>query len=906
MPAVSAASGMPTGRVWSQPGCQPGYPPGGRMCPGTQFPWARLSIVPGIILAHIGFLDRAGERGTRSRMASRVPLSHLCAAYCSPYTPPTVPPLRRHAWILEKLSMKPRPLAASALYRACSLEALPFASTASLPDLDLPCGQERALQALEFGMAMPSDGFNLFVLGPDGADRQQWVEHFLRQRAAQEPVPDDWCYLFNFKEAYRPRALRLPAGDGRRLRKDLDALIGDLRSGIPALFDSEEYQNRLQELQEAATRQQSENLLEVQREAEQQQVALLPTSSGFTFAPMRDGEVVEPEQYKEWSPTERERFEAAVDHLRRKLQQALQQGHRLRHELQQAIEHLNEEMVLIALTAPIRDLQEQWQSQPRIVQQLAEIRADIVEHAQTLRGRRPGNALDTVLERYRVNVLVDHSETRGAPVVYEDLPNHQHLVGLTEHHVQQGVLYTDFSLIRQGSLHRANGGYLLIDARRLLIHPMAWESLKRALFSFEIQIESLERLYGLVTTVSLQPEPIPTRLKVVLFGEEHLYHLLSHYDPDFPILFKVAVDFEDRFARSETQQFQYARRLATMARGADLRPLDPSGVARMIEQSSRMANDQTKLSAQDRQIRDLLMQANHWAERQGATLIDASHVDRAVQEAVRRADRLYRQTMEMIERGTLLISIQGRRIAQVNGLSVMQRGGHWFGRPVRITATAVPGREQMVDIEREAELGGPIYRKAVMILSRFIAGRYAADTNLSLSASLAFEQSYAGIEGDSASVAETCALLSALSELPLQQALAVTGSLNQYGEVQAVGGVNEKIEAFFDTCRILLPAVDSETLSAVDKGTFPGVLVPASNVEHLMLRADVRAAVAAGTFHIYPIQHIDEALHLLTEVPAGTLDGAGKFPPATVNRRVCDRLARFAEIARRSGAADPD
>ncbi|MFW5927003.1 MAG: Lon protease family protein, partial [Wenzhouxiangella sp.] len=522
------------------------------------------------------------------------------------------------------------------------------------------------------------------------------------------------------------------------------------------------------------------------------------------------------------------------------------------------------------------------------------VRQDVVENATAFRDEDGEGVPDGLVDRYRVNLLVDNSETSGAPVIYEDLPSHQHLVGLIEHHVSQGALYTDFSLIRAGALHRANGGYLLIDVRRVLTQPLAWESLKRVLFSGRIRIESLERLYGLVSTVSLQPEPIPVDVKVVLLGDRLLYYLLSRFDPDFLELFKVEADFEDDVDRTRDGHEIYARMIATMARRAELRPLDRGGVARVIEHASRLADDQQKLTAHDRDLRDLLMEADHWAGQAGADHVSAEHVEQAVSERIQRANRIHQRSLEAIRRGTVLIATEGERVAQVNGLSVFKLGAFAFGQPSRITATARPGKGQVVDIEREAKLGGPIHSKGVMILSRFLAHRYAAESELSLSASLAFEQSYGGVEGDSASVAELCALLSAIARVPLRQSLAVTGSVNQHGEVQAVGGVNQKIEGFFDVCR---------EAGGLDGH---GVLLPASNVEHLMLRHDVREAVEKGDFRIYPITTIDDALALLTGREPGPSDAEGRFPEDSLNRLVADRLDRFAEIGRKRHTGGDD
>jgi lon-related putative ATP-dependent protease len=775
----------------------------------------------------------------------------------------------------------PAALTEDQIYHRCPLDKLNFETTATLEELELPFGQERLLRAMEFGASMEANGFNLFVLGPSGAGKHELVRQFLDKHASGQPVPSDWCHVFNFQQSDKPNAIELPPGEGRMFKRDMSDLAAELKTAIPATFESEEYQARIQELQEEVTRRQQKGLFAIQEEANANNIAMITTPAGFTFAPMRNGEVIEPEEYKTFSDDEKALVEAKVEDLQKKLQQAIQQVPRLRKEVRERIHALNEEMVQLTLGGPIGELREKWSHLPEVVAYLDAVREDVVEHAEAFQDSENG-APAGLLNRYRVNLLVDNSETQGAPVVYEDLPNHQHLTGQIEHRAHQGNLYTDFTLIRAGSLHRANGGFLILDARRILTQPMAWESLKRILFSNEIRIESLERLYGLATTVSQQPEPI-------------LYYLLAHYDPDFLDLFKVEADFEDDLDRDGESYQLYARMLATMAKSVKARPMDKPAVGRLIEHASRLAGDQKKLTAHDRVLKDLLSEANHWAARADSKHIGIGHIQQAIDEREFRASRIRERSLEQIYRGVVMIATDGEQAGQVNGLSVLQIGATRFGQPTRITATARPGKGQVVDIEREAKLGGPIHSKAVMILSRFLAGRYAPMGDLSLSASLAFEQSYGGVEGDSASVAETCVLLSAITGVPLKQSLAVTGSMNQHGEVQAVGGVNEKIEGFFNVCK-KNGGVNGH-----------GVLLPASNVEHLMLNEEVRTAVREGVFAIYPMTHIDQAIELMTGMAPGSPDDEGGYPEGSFNRRVADRLAEYAKVGqKKEDAQDND
>lgn len=748
------------------------------------------------------------------------------------------------------------------------------------------------MRALDLGIGMANSGFNVFVLAAPGTGVLEQVRAFLSERAETRPVPPDWCYVFNFDEPDRPLALRLPPGQGHRLRSDLHMLIDELNAGVPAVFESEEYQARLNELQEAFNARQQSDLEAVGKAAAEQGIALISTPTGFTLAPMRDDEVLEPDEFEKLDEQERETIRARIAELQKKLQQVIAQLPRLRKEARAQVRKLNEDMLQFALGGPMGELKQRWAAHDQVLAHFDRIAEDVLENSQAFHGGRQSGPPTELIQRYQANLLVDHGEQTGAPVIYEDLPNHNHLVGTIEQQIRDGALVTDFSMIRAGALHRANGGYLILDVRRVLSHSLAWESLKRVLASGEIRIESLERTYGLASTSTLTPEPIGLEVKVVLLGERRLFDLLSHYDPDFSRLFKVEADFADVLVRCDKDHDLLARLVATLARRADIRPLDAPAVARVIEYASRLAGDQRKLTARDQLLTDVLLEADHYASAEAGERIERVHIDQAISARRDRVSRLRERALEQIERGVVLLDTRGEAVGQVNGLAVYRAGRFAFGLPSRITATARPGRGQVVDIEREAKLGGAIHTKAVMILSRYIGQRYAADGELSLSASLAFEQSYGGVDGDSASVAEVCALLSALARVGLKQSLAVTGSINQHGQVQAVGGVNEKVEGFFEVCR------DAGAL-----GPETGVLLPASNVEHLMLDQAVLEAVSDGSFSIYPIASVDQALALMVDLPLGAADQDGRYPEGSFHARVAERLARFAEVAKptRSG-----
>jgi len=789
------------------------------------------------------------------------------------------------------------PLPAQQLCQTCDSSQFSFETTAELKDLDEIIGQERAVDAIQFGIGIQHEGYNLFALGPSGTGKRTTIGQFLDQRAATDSIPSDWCYVNNFEQPYRSRALRLLPGQGIVLRKDMELLIEELRTAIPAAFESEDYRTRKQETEEEFKDQQEESFNEIQQQAQEHSIALIRTPVGLAFAPMQEGEVINPDEFQKLPKDERKQFEENMSRLQEKLEETLYQMRQWAREAREKVKELDRQVAMSVIGHPIDELREKYVEQPHVVDYLDSVQQDVIENVDEFRKTEetpqamgsplPRSLTDLPLfRRYQINVLVDHSQTEGAPVVYEDHPTYNNLVGRIEHLAQMGALVTDFNMIKPGALHRANGGYLILDARQLLLQPYAWDGLKRAIRSREIRIEPLGQVLSLVSTVSLEPESIPLDVKVVLIGERLLYYLLHQFDPDFGELFKVEADFNERMTRNTENSLLYARLIGTLAHKDGLRPFDRGAIVRIIERSSRMAGDAERLSVHLLSTRDLLREADYWAGEAGNGVVTADDVQHAVDAQTRRADRLRERVQEQIERGTILIDTDGEHVGQVNGLSVIVLGNFAFGQPSRITARVRLGKGEVVDIEREVELGGPIHSKGVLILSSFLGARYAAEQPLSLSASLVFEQSYGGVEGDSASLAELCALLSALAERPIKQSWALTGSVNQYGEVQPIGGVNEKIEGFFDVC-------STRGLTGEQ-----GVLIPTSNVQHLMLRHDVVEAVEAGQFHVYPVQTVDQAMELLTGIPAGERDVEGNLPEGSINQLVKARLIELAEKQR--------
>ncbi len=796
----------------------------------------------------------------------------------------------------------PTPVPLDKLYHSCDAKSLGFETTSELEAFFGLLGQERAEGAIELGTGLDLEGYNMFVLGPTGTGRHSFVRSFLEQRANDLPRPADWCYVNNFRDPRRPRAIELPAGLGARFRDDVARLIAEAHTAIPDALESEEYRAQRQAIEEQAQQEQMAAFEEVRDNARKRGLGVIQTATGFAFVPLKDGEsVISPKEYQRLSDEEKERLQRDTKELSHELREMLEQIPRRVRAVLAGVRELDQGVALYAVGSLVTELLERYEAFPRVLEYLREMKSDIASNVELFsRDAAPptgnmgqmigeGLVLDSgrespALRRYSVNLIVDHTDAEGAPVVYETHPTYPYLIGQIEHVSRMGTLVTDFHLVRAGSLHRANGGYLVLDALQVLLKPFAWDALKRTLKSGEINIQSLDQAYGFVSTVSLEPEPIPLAVKVVMIGEPYIYYLLQAYDPEFATLFKVKVDFDTQADRVGERVKDLARLIGSIARREHLKPLDAAGVARIVEQSSRLAGDAEMLSTRIADLVDLAREAHYWSNRRGGDQITAEDVQSAIDAQEHRAARIRDRLNREIRRGTIMIDTDGSAVGQVNGLAVFEAGGRAFGHPTRITARVSLGSGKVIDIEREVELGGPIHSKGVLILSNFLAANYVTDKPLSLSASLVFEQSYAGVEGDSASAAELCALLSAIADVPIKQSIAITGSVNQHGRVQAIGGVNEKIEGFFNVCR--------------DRGLTgeQAVVIPDANVKHLMLNQEVREAVAAGKFRIFSVGHVNECMAILTGLDAGERDAEGNFPEGTVNYLIVQRLEAMADI----------
>ncbi|TCO72410.1 Lon protease family protein [Rhodovulum euryhalinum] len=780
---------------------------------------------------------------------------------------------------------------------------LGFATTAELDPLEDWPGQDRALGALRLAAETSHDDFNLYVLGTPGTGRHSATRKVLEQAAAARPLPADRVYVNRFDDPRRPVAMELPPGRAVELRDTVRKVVNDLANDIPAIFESEDYQTRRRAIEDTYSERHETAMGALADMARERGLAIVRTPMGFGVAPRKGEEILPPDEYEKLPPADRARLDAAIDEVRARLEDILKDLPKGMKAQRREVEELNISMAREGVDAALAEALERFAEHAAVTGHLQAMRADMIDNAELFLIREDGpqagafpvatsrHYLKPQFQRYAVNVMVSHdpATASGAPIVEEGLPTLANLIGRIEYSSDQGALVTNFTMIRPGALHRANGGFLILDAMQILTEPLAWDALKRSLKSGEVTIYSAGERFSLISTETLDPDPMPLRLRVVLVGERRLYYLLAALDPDFGRLFKLEADFDDRMPRTGESAQLFARLIGTMARTDGMRPVAADGVARMLTESLRLSEDAERFTLNLAALGDILREADHWAGKAGAEAIRSDDIETAVAAADRRAGRLRELGQEAIARATLLIDTEGARVGQINALSVLEIGKTRFGRPTRVSARVRMGAGKLVDIEREAELGGPIHSKGVMILSGYLAGHYAPDLPMSLWASVVFEQSYGGVEGDSASAAELVALLSALADLPIDQSFAVTGSVNQFGDVQAIGGVNEKVEGFFDTC------------AARGLTGRQGVLIPVANVKHLVLRPRVRAAMDGGRFRVIPIASIDEGIALLTGRPAGARGADGAFPADSVNGRVEARLTAFAEARRRFG-----
>ncbi len=796
----------------------------------------------------------------------------------------------------------PRPLSPEQLRHRVDPAQFPFETTADLEPERRPLGQERALRALDFGIEVDSEGYNIFVLGTSGAGKRTTVLSVLEEAARRRPVPDDWVYLFNFDDEERPLAVPLPPGTGEALRQDMEALVRSLLTEIPKAFSGDGYEKEKAAAVKEAQEEKARAFRELEGIANTHGFLVQRSAEGLALIYTHEGSPVSQEDFEKLPEEEQEKVREARELLQAKLRDTIEAVREIDRRVKEALKTLERRVALAAVGHEIESLAEKYRSHPAVVDYLKAVEKDVVENLDEFRSAatetpalpfpfRPPTP-EQRTRRYQVNVLVNNKGLEAAPVVHESNPTYHNLIGRIEHHVQLGAFVTDFTLVKAGAFHRANGGYLLLDARDVLLNPFAYDALKRVLKDRRIRMEEIGEQFRLISTASLKPEPIPARVKVVLLGTPWLYYLLRHYDEDFAQLFKVKGEFAEDMALTDESRMAYAFLVAHHCAEEGLLPFHRDAVARVVEQGLRAAEHQGRVSTHRQEIVDLVREAHHWARAQRAEQVRAEHVARAAAEKIYRDSYLEEIIGRMIDEGTIHIDADGDAVGQVNGLSVYDLGDYAFGKPSRVTAKVFLGKEGVVNIERESDLGGRIHNKGVLILQGYFGSRYARRFPIAFAATLCFEQSYGGVEGDSASSAELFALISALGELPLRQDLAVTGSVDQRGNIQAVGGINLKIEGFYKTCR-------AKGLTGKQ-----GVVIPQANVRHLMLEDEVVEAVAAGRFHIHPVATVDEAMALLADLPAGEEDAYGAYPEGSVNGKVMRRLERLAELWRRLHAPE--
>ena len=783
-------------------------------------------------------------------------------------------------------------LNAQQLRSFCEQAEFSFKTTKDLADFEGMVGQERATEALSFAVEIDRPGYNMYLMGSTGLGKHTLLKRFLDKASAAQSPADDWCYVFNFDDPQKPKAISLPAGQGRQFRDDMRQLVKDLQTAIPSAFESEQYYTRQQEVRDSLQKQTHAAFNSLAEEAKQHDIIFLRSDEELTFAASIDGKRLTSEEYEKLSKKDKNKFEEVITVLEEHLNNLIRLRNQWQKEAREKVTEINREVGMFAAAHLIEEVKVKYKEIKAITTYLMDVQEDVINGLYEFREQEHVEVTYETSEdyfgfqHYEINLIVDNKNIHGAPVVYEDNPMHQNLLGRVEYMSQMGSQVTDYRFIKPGALHKANSGYLIIDAQKLLTQPNSWEALKRVLVAKEINIQSLGDAAGLVNTVSLEPEPIPLDIKVVLVGSRALYYSLEENDAEFSELFKVEVDFSESIDCSKESLNQYAQVIATLIRKNKLAAFEQDAVKRVIEYGMRQIEDTTQLSTHMHSMLDLLIESDHWAtkEKNIKPVVQRKDVQTAIDKQIYRADRSRDQIYDEINKGTLLIDVSGEKVATVNGLFVIEAGRLEFAQPARITATVRIGDGDIIDIEREVDLGGSLHSKGVLILSSYLGAHYATGKPLSLSASLVFEQSYGNVDGDSATVGELCALVSAISKVPVKQSFAITGSADQHGNVQAIGGINEKIEGFFDICK-------QNGLTGEQ-----GIIMPASNTPHLILRDDVVDAIEKKQFSIYPINTVDEAISLLTGLPSGERNAEGSFPEGSVNYKVEQRLLELAEL----------
>ncbi len=778
-------------------------------------------------------------------------------------------------------------------------ESLSFENTASLePPKERLLGQLRASDAIKFGMGMKENNYHIFIAGPSKAGLTYAARTYLEEQAKKEPTPPDWCYVHNFKESDKPKALKISAGMGKELKKDMQELLNTLQTKIPEVFDSDDYRAKDSELQHAFERHRRDIIEGLSREAREEGFTLQVSQVGMVIIPAtKEGQPLSQEQLAQLSDEDKQTLKDKSEELQEKMKEAVGKIRDLEAEFKKRQEQLKSNIALFVVGQQMESYIQKYKEESAVTEYLKMAQEDMVQNIDDFIKKPEGPqqqlihlpvpSREPTFRKYDINVLVDHSETEGAPVVIESNPIYPNLFGTIERQALFGALFTDFTMIKPGVLHKANGGYLVMKALDLLRWYISYDALKRALRDQEIRVEDLGELYGLFSTRTIRPEPVPLNIKIVLTGDPYLFELLHFYDDRFQKLFKVKAHMDDRMDRKDESTLQLAQMLGSFCSEQRIRHLDRTGVARVLEYSMERTEDREKLTLELGDVSDLIREANYFAGLDEKEFIQQNHVEEAIQKRIFRSNLWEERIRELVEKDIFWIETDGHKVGQINGVSILMTSDHEFGKPNRITATVSVGREGVVAIERESKMSGNIHTKGVMILTSFLKERFAHNKPLSLSATLCFEQSYGLVEGDSASSTELFALLSAMARVPIYQGIAVTGSVSQKGEIQAVGGVTRKVEAFFDICK-------HKGLSG-----HQGVIIPEKNVRNLMLKQEAIDSVKAGQFHVWPISTVEQGIEILTGMEAGTLQPDGTYPEGTLFRKVDERFLEIAEIVKK-------
>ncbi len=783
----------------------------------------------------------------------------------------------------------------------CETTQFQFTSTADLPPLDMTIGQERALAAIDFGLGINDCGFNLFILGHPGSGRSSTIKKILESKAQDQEPPSDWCYVYDFNGGSNPEHIRLPAGKGPELKKDLDKLVERLTEEVPKCFDSKEYQEQKKRISQTYQETKKKLFQTLEKLCFENGFSIQQAPNGLVLVPLKEGKPISQKDFEDLSAEQRDNLDQKGTMLQEHIDDFLLNIRKIDDELREKIMNVAREVLLYTIGHLFEALETKYSYQKRVIEHFSHCKKDIIKQIEELHDQEqprihiPGltpQPSGPTFENYRVNLIIDNTTLKGAPVIYEANPTYFNVFGRIEHIIQMGSAVTDFHMIKAGALHKANGGYLILDCREVLLNLFTYEALKRTIRNKEIRIEDMAEQYRLIATLSLKPEAIPLECKIVLIGTPELYYLLLQMDPDFRKYFKVKVDFDQMMRNSYGNIQLFAMFIGSKCRDEKLLHFEPEAVSRTIEFSARLVEDQKHLSASFSAITDLIHEASYYANREHALLVSAIHVEQALEARIYRSNKMEERIRELIKEGTIFIDTEGAVIGQINGLAVYQLGDYNFGTPSRLTVRTYLGKNGIINIEREAKLSGSIHDKGLLILSGFFGERFGSDKPLTLSASICFEQNYGGIDGDSASSTELYALLSSLSRLPLRQDIAVTGSVNQLGKVQPIGGVNQKIEGFYALCK-------ARGLTGQQ-----GVIIPAANTKNLMLKTEVIKAVERGQFTIWKVDRIDQGIEILTGVEAGKLQEDGSWTPGSVNDRVNKRLIEMAEIAIQFGKND--